>query len=370
MDNKPQLLAYLNGMPDIESTYPLLARLHARGKIEVRAIVYSKQLRKEPRLPEAFRAYGFTPESGSKLSMKLLFRREIRKSDAVLSIADPFWDSTTRKQRGTYMRKIGKPSIWLQHGAYQLGVNGPLTDKPMAYYSDKLLFWEPLGDNRILFADDVPEKIDTVGFTKQNILPPCTWGPEVAAWQVRYPRRLLVCQSFRWGNGRYSKGNIQYFYDLIENTLDRNPNLGIIIRSHRGKIRKNHRDHDNRLAKKYPNILFSKYYSGPLAKASIHDVLDLCHAMVSPTSTTVLDCVYSGRPAAVFDEGLTIFPHLPQIADVSSLEAFLEQIDTPGPEQAELIERFGQFCENLDRAAASIEDYLLSVVKKTKAVQS
>jgi hypothetical protein len=360
MHKKPQLLAYLNGMPDIESTYPVLARLHARGKIDVRAIVYAKQLRKEPRLLDAFRTYGFTPEKGSKLSMKLLFQRAIRNANAVLSIADPLWDSTTRKQRGTYMRKIGMPSIFLQHGAYQLGVNGPLTEGEMPYYSEKLLFWEPLGDNRALFTADVPDRIDSVGFTKQNILPARIWGPEVEAWKARYPRRLLVCQSFRWGNGRYSKENIQQFYDLIEKTLSRNPDLGIIIRSHRGKTRKNHSHHDGRLAKKYPNILFSKYYSGPLAKTTIHDALNLCHAMVSPTSTTVLDCVYSGKPAAVFDEGLAIFPHLPQIADVDGVEAFLAQIDQAGPEHAELIERFGCFDENLDRAAASIETFLLS----------
>lgn len=359
-DKKPQLLVYLNGMPDIESTYPVLARLQRRGKIDVRAIVYSKQMRKEPRLAGAFETFGYIPESGSKLTMKLLFQRAIRRADAVLSIADPLWDSTTRKQRGTYMRKIGKPSIWLQHGAYQLGVNGPLTDQPMAYYSEKLLFWEPLGDNRALFTGDVPEKIDVVGFTKQNILPQRQWGPEVEAWKASHPRRLLVCQSFRWGNGRYSKENIQQFYDLIEHTLSRNPDLGIIIRSHRGKTRKNHSAHDARLVKKYPNILFSKYYSGPLAKASIHDVLNLCHAMVSPTSTTVLDCVYSGKPAAVFDEGLAIFPHLPQIAGVDSLEGFLTQIDQPGPEQADLIARFGRLDENLDRAAASIEAFMLA----------
>lgn len=203
MVKRPQLLAYLNGMPDIESTYPILARLHARDKIQVRAIVYSKQLRKEPRLPEAFRRHGFIPESGSKLSMKLFFKRAIDESDAVLSIADPLWDSTTRKQRGTYIRKIGKPSIWLQHGAYQLGVNGPLIDEPMSYYSERLLFWERLGDNRTLFTPDVLKKINVVGFTKQNILPTRSWGPEVEAWKTRYPRRLLVCQSFRWGNGRF-----------------------------------------------------------------------------------------------------------------------------------------------------------------------
>lgn len=359
MADRPQILAYLNGMPDVESTYPVLARLHNRGIVDVRAIVYSKLLRKENRLPEAFKGQGFTPESGSKLAMKLLFQRAIRRADAVLTIADPLWDSTTRKQRGTYMRKIGKPSIFLQHGAYQLGVNGPLTDGKMPYYSPKLLFWEPLGANKDLFTEDVPGKVEVVGFTKQNILPERSWPPEVEAWKSRYPRRLLVCQSFRWGNGRYSKDDIQQFYDLIEQIVQRNPDLGIIIRSHRGKVRKNHRAHDKRLQETYDNILFSHYYDGPLAKATIHDTLDLCHAMVSPTSTTVLDCVYAGKPAAVFDEGLAIYPDLMQIADVEGLEKFLAQMKTPGPEQGALIDRFGILDDNLDRAAEAIENFLI-----------
>jgi hypothetical protein len=360
---RPQLLAYLNGMPDVESTYPVLERLHKRGKVDVRAIVYSKLLRNETRLPDAFAAHGLVPQASSKLRMKLLFQRDIRKSDAVLTIADPFWDSTTRKQRGTYMRKIGKPSIFLQHGAYQLGVNGSLTEGKMPYYSEKLLFWEALGANRSIFVDDVISKVEVVGFVKQNILPERTWPAEVTAWKARYKRRLLVCQSFRWGKGRYHKDDIQSFYDLIETVVKRNPDLGIIIRPHRGKVRQNHRNYDKYLQDKYPSVLFSKYHSGPLAKATIHDTLALCDAMVSPTSTTVLDCVYAGKPAAVFDEGLDIFPGLMQIADADGLERFLDQIDRPGPEQAQLITRFGTFTDNLDRAAESIERHLSPVHK-------
>ena len=72
MHKKFQLLAYLNGMPDVESTYPVLARIHARGKVEVRTIVYSKLLKKEVRLKETFERNGLMPEIGSKLSMKFL----------------------------------------------------------------------------------------------------------------------------------------------------------------------------------------------------------------------------------------------------------------------------------------------------------
>lgn len=355
MADLPVLLAYLNGMPDVESTYPVLARLHARGKVRVRAFVYSKLLRKETRLRAAFEAQGFLPQAASKIRMKLLYQRDIRAADAVLTIADPLWDTTTRKQRGGYMRKIGQTSIFLQHGAYQLGVNGPLTEGPMPYYSQKLLFWEPLAENRALFAADVPERVEVVGFTKQNILPPPRWSAEVEAWRARYPRRVLVCQSFRWGNGRYSDEDIAQFYDLIDTVIARNPDLGIVIRSHRGKVRANHRAQDKALQARHPNVLFSHYYSGPLAKATIHDALDLCHAMVSPTSTTVLDCIYSGKPAAVFAENIAVFADLPQIDGPEAFEAFLRQIDSPGPEQAAILTRFGAFERNLDRAAEAIE---------------
>ena len=71
---RPQLLAYLNGMPDVESTYPVLERLHKRGKVDVRAIVYSKLLRNETRLPDAFATHGLVPQASSKLRMKLLFQ--------------------------------------------------------------------------------------------------------------------------------------------------------------------------------------------------------------------------------------------------------------------------------------------------------
>lgn len=359
MAEKPLLLAYLNGMPDFESTYPVLARLQHRGHVRVRALVYSKLLRKERRLQPVFERMGFAPEPASKLRMKLLYQRDIRQADAVLTIADPNWDTITRKPRGTYMKKIGKPSIFLQHGAYQVGVNARRIEGEMEYFSDQLLFWEPLGENRALFTPDTAAKVKVVGFTKENILPQNRFGPEVSDWVARYPRRLLVCQSFRWGQGRYTSDHIDHFYDLLDQALTRNPDLGIIIRSHRGKVRKSHRAHDRDLARKHPNVLFSHYYSGPLAKATIHDAIDLVHGMISPTSTTVLDCLYSGKPAAVFAENLPLFAELPQIGDLAGLEAFAASLAAPDPVYDRVRARFGVLEDNLERAAEAIERRML-----------
>jgi len=108
MQNKPKLLAYLNGLPDVESLYPVLSLLQKRSKLDIKVVVYSKLLRKEPRLKNAFVNQNLIPEKGSKFSMKLAFWSEIKKTDAVLTIADPNNDTTTRKQRGVYMKKINK----------------------------------------------------------------------------------------------------------------------------------------------------------------------------------------------------------------------------------------------------------------------
>jgi hypothetical protein len=365
MSDKPLLLAYLNGMPDFESTYPVLARLHARGRVNVRALVYSKLLRKEPRLAEVFDEYGFVPEAVSKIRMKLWYRKDIRDSDAVLTIADPYWDTTTRKQRGTYMRKIGHQSIFLQHGAYQRGVNARFIETPMAYFSQKVLFWEPLGENRNLFESSSAERVEAVGFTKKNILPQRKWNAEVSDWVARYPTRLLVCQSFRWGGGRYSSEHIDHFYTLMDQLLSRHPDLGVIIRGHRGKVRRNHRSHDQRLADKYPNALFSHHYKGPLAKATIHDVIDLVDAMLSPVSTTVLDCIYSGKPAAVFEGDVNLFQNLHQVSGLETLERFVESIGEPDPATEAVCAQFGQLDQNLDRAAEAIEAHMFATPRKT-----
>ena len=64
-------------MPDVESIYPILARLHKRGHIRVKALVYSKLMKKEPRLYDAFKAFEFIPELSSKLRMKLFYKKDI-----------------------------------------------------------------------------------------------------------------------------------------------------------------------------------------------------------------------------------------------------------------------------------------------------
>ncbi|MCP8893950.1 hypothetical protein KYK29_03345 [Shinella daejeonensis] len=359
MARKPVLLTYINGMPDFESLYPVLAVLEARGRIDVRTVIYSKLLRKEPRLEQTFRHYGHTPVAASKLRMKFLFGQPMRDADAVLGIADPLWDTTTRKLRSKHVVRVGKPAIFLQHGAYQRGVNARWIADPMRFYSSLILFWEPLGENRVFFEAETAARIRPVGFTKQHVLPPKALSPELTSWMERYSRRLLICQSFRWGLGRFQKDHIDHFYDMVDTLLSRHPDLGIVIRSHRGKVRRNHRMHDRSLRKKHDNVMFSHQYSGPMKGFTIHDALDVVDGMISPVSTTVLDCLYRDKPTAVFAEETPLFGQLPQIAGLEDAEAFIESLRRPGAFGEGVLTQFGQLDRNLTRAAEEIETFLL-----------
>jgi len=350
-------------MPDVESLYPLLERLFQRNKIDIKVIVYSKLLRKEPRLTETFIKFGLIPKKGSKLSMKLAFWSQIRNADAVLTIADPNFDTTTRRQRGLYIKRIGKVSIFIQHGVYQIGVNAEVVPgKPLNYYSSQLLLWEDRGIKPAISSESI-KKSKFVGFIKKRILGPKIQSEFITSWKGNFSQKLLICHSFRWIKGRYEQSDIKNFYNLVEELAKRNPNLGIIIRSHRGKIRRSHRKIDWDLEKKYPNILFSRHYHGPLAGATIHDVIDLCDAMVSPTSTTVLDCIYQKKPAAIFNEGLSIFNELPVINGIDDIESFLETVKSESYNFEKIYYRFGDMEENLNKAAEIIENELLNSVK-------
>lgn len=355
MTKKPIILAYLNGMPDVESVYPILARLHERGHIQVKALVYSKLMKKEPRLYDAFEAFGFMPELSSKLRMKLFYKKDIREANTVLTIADPLWDTTTRKQRGKYMISINKPPIYVQHGVYQRGINARWIKEPMHYHSSRLLLWEPLAENRKLFDNETQSKVLTVGFTKKDILPRPAINETTQEWLNKFKIKILVCQSFRWGFGRHDANSIDHFYDILNQFLSRNKHIGIIVRSHRGKIRRNHRMHDKAMRANHDNVLFSYQRSGPLAKYSIQDVVDLCDGMISPVSTTVLDALYMDKPVAIFEEGISFFNTLPRVDSLESLESFIKSIGDNNPVYTEVTQHFGNIDDNLTKACAAIE---------------
>lgn len=142
MSVRPRLLTWLDGLPTIEAVAPLLARIQARDRIDVRIFLPAGKFPRESAVARQLDRLGLTHVAVSRLRSKLLFQRDLNSGDAVLVLNDPAFDDSSRRFRSYMLRRSGKPVVFLQHGAFQRGVNAPLnaaTPAPLNYHSDRLL---------------------------------------------------------------------------------------------------------------------------------------------------------------------------------------------------------------------------------------
>ncbi|MEO0386310.1 MAG: hypothetical protein AAF281_02105, partial [Pseudomonadota bacterium] len=90
--------------------------------------------------------------------------------------------------------------------------------------------------------------------------------------------------------------------------------------------------------------------------ATITEALAAVHALVGPASTVILDGAFAGRPVAVLEDDVGLFPELARIGDAGDLATFLGTLyRTPHPSITAMIDRFGPLDAALDRAAQHIE---------------
>lgn len=356
---KPVLLAWLDGLPEVENLYPLLALLNERDRIGLRVLVSRAVMRREPRLEQAFGERGLHPIVAGQYRMKRFTGRDIAAADAAISLSDPARDLSTKHKRSARLFAAGMPSIFLQHGALQAGLNVPLPKTLPGFASRLLLLWNPGGGEDAVLAEAERGRAVTVGFTKAPVFGDRRLSAPVHRWLERHPRRLLVCHSFRWSGGRYDENDVTAFYRMLERFLEMRPDCGVILRPHRGKRRAVHAKLDDRLQKRHANILISNEKSGPLKGNSILDDLALVEAAVTPESTTVLDAIYAGRTAAVWDTECRLFTDLPRIRTLEDLLAFASRPGSSAQACDDIRKAYGTFPENLRRCAEAIENFML-----------
>lgn len=356
---KPTLLAWLDGMPEVENLYPLLNLLHARGHIHVTALISRRVMGHEPRLRECFTG-GLKPVPATTWRMKRFTARDMGRATAVIGLSDPAHDRSAKVKRSARVLAANMPSIFLQHGALQMGVNVPWPNTPpMDYAAKRLLLWAPGQGEAATLTGKTLSRAITTGFTKAPILPPRRIAPDLAKWVAAHPRRLLICHSFRWSGDRYGAGDIRNFYDMLEGFLKNHPQTGVILRPHRGKTRREHSDLDTNLVSKHPNLLISREKSGVLKRASILDTLALTDAMITPESTTVLDAIYAEKPVALTDANPRLFTGLPRILDAASLADFAQNPNIAAPACTAIRARYGDVQTNLITAAKAVESAIL-----------
>jgi hypothetical protein len=118
---RPFLGALLNGVPDVENLYPVLAGLRDGGRVELDLFVTSGLWRREARVRKLLRGSGMAYRVRPNKLMKagVYYRRLLRGVDRLLVIGDPCNDESVFGARGRYIREAGIPTIHMQHGVIQ-----------------------------------------------------------------------------------------------------------------------------------------------------------------------------------------------------------------------------------------------------------
>ncbi len=354
---KPRLLAYLNGPPDAETLAPVLCRLGARRRVALSVIALDRLIRQQPGIGAAFAASGVPMRAASKLRMKTRDVLAILQADAVLSIADPNYEIPSRRHRAWLLSAARRRAIFLQHGVYQLGVNAFPDPKPYDYASDPVLLWEAPGPLHAGLSAATLARVRVAGFVKAPLWPAVLpQDPALQKWMGAHAVRILLCHSFRWRGDRFGPRHVAGFFDMVARFATAHPDIGVMIRPHRGRDKAETRAGEDRLVATCPNIVVSRAASGVMAGATITEALAAVHALVGPASTVILDGAFAGRPVAVLEDDVGLFPELARIEDAGDLATFLGTLNrTPHPSITAMIDRFGPLDAALDRAAQHIE---------------
>ena len=358
---------FIFGVPEFETLFHLLKRLNERGELGLKIILPSSLCRIEPRVPQLLNESQLPYKVLSSKVIKYFYWGCFRGMDAVLGISDPFIDyRRAHKRRNRYLVKLKLPSIYFQHGVIQVGLNRGNTlnwdikREKTDFYSTKVFLMEyPAHIQQQYFTDSALARIEVSGFIKKPCFSPKPLSSSIDSQLSKYDVRLLICHSLRTSD--FTKEEIEHFYSMIEKFAIVNPQIGVIVRPHRGKRRKLYEAHDRKLRKICSNVHFMYHHHGPLKRMSITDALSISDMMISTPSTAILDAVYMGKPVAVCLNYHAIFEGLPQISDARSINKFvIDAID--GQEGSnQLISRYGALDVNIEQTCLNVEKIVTQI---------
>ena len=356
---RPVLGAFLNGVPDVENLFPILQPLHDRGRVALQLFVTTGLWRRERRARTLLRASGIPLRLRPNRLLKAPFyyRRLFGQVDGMLVIRDPKIDMSVFRDRVRAIADYKLPTIWVQHGVVQFRVAYSPDDSPTEFHSDPILYWEDAANHTALLAPDVLPRILVTGFTKRPVFPVCQPPERVRRELARYRKRVLFCHTFR--GETHDITDIRWCYELIREFCRANPDVLVIVRPHRGKVRKAYNMHDTALGRDVPNVMFSLQHSGPLRGLNMNDALHLADCMVSTPSTAVLDSLFKGLPTAVIACNSPQLARLPALTDLASFQSFLDGGLTP--EMERMRNHYGSFERNIALACDAIEERMLSL---------
>ncbi len=350
--------AFLPHSPAFDSCFPLLERLHQRGRVAVRAIVGPRLRQVEPRTIAACESarMPFVQSSLFRLEVSSLY--DILRSGAVLTHSDPIAYSTGKfRLRDIYTIRSRTPVFFVQHGMVQSGLHLAGFKPRWTFYADRMLVWKPLPANASDFIEGpIADRMRVIGLIKTNRLGPSSLVKEMTDLFSSYRQRVLICHNYGFENLLYSRQAQERAFATWANVFRSRPDTLFIMRPHRGRKHAAFNAMTDQTRERCPNVLLSERHSGLMRMTTINDLLTVVDRVMTHPSTVVLDAIYEGKPVGVFDSTQTELDDLHQVESQEQIEAFLD--DSRGLERTESLRKlYGNIDENLDRAAKEVEDY-------------
>ena len=313
-ERKRTLGAFITGNSEFEAFNGILDRLKQRGILDIQIFAYRHFLRHQPYCKEFFQKAGLQMNIWPKRIYKLFPKPWINNLDALLVITDPIRDTLKNPRRSRYLHAINFPTIYLQHGVIQRGVNNPdnPAGPPLKFNSKLIFFFEELAENRSMFSDDTLTSIHRSGFIKKpHVTPEASKYADILA---NFQKKILFAHQFRTKDHN-SSVEISNFFRMVKAFAMEHSETAIIIRPHRGRPKKWHAEFDTHLKQVCPNVFFANQRSGLLKGAMMDDLLAVTDVLVSTPSTAILDALYMDIPVAVTINDSEIFKPLPQVND-------------------------------------------------------
>ncbi len=357
---KKRLTCFVAHAPHLECCLPILERIAERQVVEVDLALNRRMLKTENQLLPAISKTLINIRIQSRVRLELFSFWDMRRADAILSYGEPVALRKKIRLRDHFLPASGTPSIFIQHGLIQEGVNLDCESLGRDWYSSLILWWTDVEPDRSPFlSDEVRQRVEVVGFIKKNMMPPREYPSDLMAFLNKFQKRILVCTNIPKKNYRFPEDTLSSLHQLLDEYCRRNPEHLVILRPHRAKKDTFGDGSAEALLADHENFIVMDRYSGPFAYSTIHDSLQLCDMVVGHASSAILDSIYAGKPTAVLQNDWYQFEPLDDVTDLQSFERFTTTATSDDPKHNAIRKRFGEMESNLDKAAELIEGLMI-----------
>ena len=225
----------------------------------------------------------------------------------------------------------------------------------LEFHSSLIFEYENLAESGSIYSAETLAKMQRSGILKKfHITPEASKYADILA---PFHKTVLFAHEFRTRK-RFSNTQMSEYFQMVKIFASENPNIALIMRPHRGRVKEWHKRFDDEMRQKFSNVFFSNQKNGLFKGALVNDLLKNSHALVSTPSTAVVDACYMNVPVAVALNDDKKYNDLPQVNDVGSLKKFVNNTDAYNDSFARIRNHYGNIESNIERTCERIESFV------------